>query len=337
MPNNRRVFFATQAVGIAPESSETFVTIHGLQSVGLTTSFNLEQVYEIGQIEIYENIETVPNIEMTLEKVLDGHPLIYHLATRGSTSQTLSGRSSAKCNAAMSIYGDTQDAASGTPLRQVTMSGMYVSALSYTLPVDGNCTESVTLVGNDKVWRNSGFTFAPTTFLTSDSPITVGGSGGVQRRENVKFGSLTNETVTLLPSDIDGISSSGTNNTTSGNLTAHVQSITVSTDLGREELNELGKRTPYFRYVNFPVEVTCEIETTAREGDLVNASGEAVNLSNQKIVIVMDDSTKLHLGTKNKLANVTYGGADAGGGNATVTYSYTTFNDLTVTHTADPG
>jgi len=41
------------------------------------------------------------------------------------------------------------------------------------------------------------------------------------------------------------------------------------------------------------------------------------------------------LGTKNKLASVNYGGGDAGGGNVTVTYSYTTFNDFTVMHPHD--
>jgi len=36
------------------------------------------------------------------------------------------------------------------------------------------------------------------------------------------------------------------------------------------------------------------------------------------------------LGKKNRLSSVSYGGGDAGGGNATTTYSYTNFNDLDV-------
>lgn len=39
-----------------------------------------------------------------------------------------------------------------------------------------------------------------------------------------------------------------------------IQEINISTDLGREELNELGRRSPYFRYMEFPVEVIAEIE-----------------------------------------------------------------------------
>ena len=38
----------------------------------------------------------------------------------------------------------------------------------------------------------------------------------------------------------------------------------------------------------------------------------------------------INLGTKNKLSSVSYSGGDTGGGNATCTYSYSTFNDLKV-------
>ena len=104
---NRRIFYACQAVGIASEGSTTFTPIRGLQSVGINTTFNLEQVFEIGMISIYENIENVPDVEVTLEKVLDGYPLIYHLATEDASSRTLVGRSNAKANLGLAIYDDT--------------------------------------------------------------------------------------------------------------------------------------------------------------------------------------------------------------------------------------
>ena len=113
---NRRIFYACQAVGIASEGSTTFTPIRGLQSVGINTTFNLEQVFEIGMISIYENIENVPDVEVTLEKVLDGYPLIYHLATKDADAATLVGRSNAKANLGLAIYDDTSEAASGTPI-----------------------------------------------------------------------------------------------------------------------------------------------------------------------------------------------------------------------------
>ena len=54
------------------------------------------------------------------------------------------------------------------------------------------------------------------------------------------------------------------------------------------------------------------------------------------VCIVTCEGTAIYLGEKNKLSSVNYGGGDAGGGNVTVTYSYTTFNDFTVIHPQDP-
>ena len=351
--SNNRIYWAVQGVSIAPESSTAFdsataggldtAVVHGLQTMGITTSFNLEQVFEIGQLAIYENIEDVPDIEVTMEKVLDGYPLIYHLATQGSATSSLGGRSAAKCNVLMNIYGDTQDSASGVPQTEVLMSGMYVSSLSYTFPVDGNCTESVTLVGNNKVWSSPGTLLTTEMFNNLDAPS---GIGGVQRRENVLFGATKSKhdtdyntsAGTLLPIQIEGITSSGTNDKIADVYSAHIQTLTVSADLGRDSLNELGRRGPYFRYVNFPVEVSTEIETTSAQGDQIDASeNTASNVVDETIFIITSDSTTLDLGTKNKLANVSYGGGDAGGGNATTTYSYTGFNDLTVDQDNDPG
>jgi hypothetical protein len=38
-----------------------------------------------------------------------------------------------------------------------------------------------------------------------------------------------------------------------------IQRVNVSTNLGRETMFELGRRGPYHRYVNYPVEVTADI------------------------------------------------------------------------------
>ena len=127
-----------------------------------------------------------------------------------------------------------------------------------------------------------------------------------------------------------------------------VANVTVSTDLGREELFELGTRQPYARVVTFPIEVTCAIEVLSLSGDMINAFSDGCstssdpcvgitdNLSNERIRLATCEGTRIYLGEKNKLASVNYGGGDAGGGNVTATYNYTTFNDLTVIHPQDP-
>ncbi len=359
MPNSR-IFYAIQSLGLAQHDvtgsgasslfePSGFIAARGVQSVGLNTTFNLEQLFELGQLELYENVEGIPDIELTAQKVLDGHPLLYHLATPAATSATLVGRSNDRSFISLNIYPDTFDNASGVPLQSVGMSGMFVSALTYTMNVEGSSTEDVTLVGNNKQWFASGLThFAPSVFDGSDAPLSLAASGGVAQRENILMGSgvsmnstsvITGVSGSLWPTEIDGIDASGHNLVSGDSFAAHLQTVTITTDLGREELFELGRRGPYHRFVSFPTEVTCAIDTTSSEGDLIDALADpvgGVNLTDQKIFIWVEEGTRINLGTKNKLASVTYGGGDAGGGNVVVTYNYSNFNSLRVTHTADP-
>ena len=260
---------------------------------------------------------------------------------------------------------------------------MFASSVSYNFPLEDNFTEDITLVGNDKGWKKYGANetigcaTAPWNFANAsgafsgndDQPLATGTNraswddgtpasdvvqlGGVNRRENLKFFPANaadggGPEYTILPTEIPGINATGWMNPKAADNETHLQSISVSTDLGREELFELGTRQPYARIVTFPVEVTCDIEVLSISGDLIDAfadgcetttapcSGVKDNLSNQKIRIATCEGTIVYLGEKNKLSSVNYGGGDAGGGNVTVTYSYSTFNDFTVMHPQDP-
>lgn len=335
MPANKRLFYAVMQAGFAKLGETSYTAIHGLQSIGVTTRFNLEQVFEIGQISLYENIENLPDVEVQLEKVLDGYPLAYHLATNGATSATLSGRSNIKSILGICYFTDTQDAASGTPLRQCNVSGVYPSQWQLNVPTEGNTTEQLTLVGNNKAWLSGSFTFTG-AFNNTDAPI---GTGGVQRREDIRFGNTS--TSCRLPVEIPGISPSGYNERPAGgDYGAHIQSIRVSVNLGRENLFELGRRGPYHRFVNFPTEVRSEFECYCTEGDMVRADEDAEsNVYNRTIILYFNEGTKVDLGNSNKLESSVQGGGNAGGGgsnNVTNTFSFVNFNDLTVTHPNDP-
>ena len=336
---NNRIFWACQAIlhathGEADVSVAT--ALYGVQSVGITTTFNLEQAFELGQIGLYENIEEVPDVEVTIEKVLDGRPLIYTSMT--PTSGSIVAKANDRRDIYLAIYSDTSEkAGSAEPGSIVYCSGMYVSSLTYTLPVDGNSTESVTMVGNDKRWYANADDF---TTVLPEHPgsldLSFGaigsehapGSDGIQRRENVDI------LHSVLPADIPGVEDTGVGNgwnSSANSPHVHLNSITVSADLGRDAINELGRKTPYHRYVTFPLEVTSEFEVTTVSGDLVDARSTEDNLTDRQIYITMTDGTILDLASKNKLNSVTYAGGSTGGENATVTYSYSTFNALTVT------
>jgi len=364
MSVNNRILYSCQIVTIA-ESGHGHVAgapkpIHGVQSVGMTTSFNLEQAFELGQIEIYENIEGTPDVEVTLEKVLDGYPLIYLMASTGVTGSSASGllaRSKERCDVSLGIFGEefnhiasATDNSGGAEV-EVRCTGMYISSVSYSIPTDGNITESVTLVGNDKRWLTGAAVNITNSTVTLfdglDDPMALaagdtdfGASGGIQRREDVLV------QYAVLPKSIYGVAQGSPSygnawNGASKSPRVHLQSINISTDFSRDDVLELGRKTPYYRPATFPVEVSCEIEAISTSGDFVEAAevgdvdlfgtaNSGNNTSEETIWIPIRCGITFDLGTKNRLSSVSYGGGDATGGNVSNTYSYSNFNDFDV-------
>ena len=361
---NNRVYYAIQQVsfrkgGTAPGA--TAYAAHGVQSIGITTNFNLEQVFELGQISIYENVEGTPDVEVTMSKVLDGYcPLFVWQLRKGLPVLHWHKELILMISTFVQLgIWDEQFESAGQSSSDagswVEMSGLVVSSIGYNFPLDDNFSEDITLVGNYKVWKSGsatntvsetcGVSYYPSgvdgAFAgNNDSPV---GEGGVNRRENIQFATGLNQVnladYTILPEDIPGVTTSGVKGTN-----AHVSSITTSVDVSREDIFELGSKLPYAKSVTFPVEVTCDIEVTTSSGDLVNALDDCTdagscntksNLNERRIRVATCEGLRLWLGQKNKLSSVSYGGGDAGGGNATVTYSYSNFNDFTVVHTGD--
>lgn len=329
---NSRIYYAVQGVRLRGPSGTNVAPVNtgwdriqGLQTVGINTNFNLEPVYQMGQLSLYDNYEEVPDVEVTLNKVIDGHTLMY---TMSMGTGSLNDLANNRCGVQLGIFQDSATASTGTPQQLLQIEPAYVQSATYTFNTDGNFTEDVTLVANDKLWiapqdwgnyggTNSEFWYSDPTGL------------GIARRQQFDL------TRSLLPNsgaDIEmGLSY------VSGGIApgSKISSITITANLGREEIRELGRRTPFIRYINFPVEITCEIEVTAASGDLVGVVSEAAAcsnpkaLANKKIKVVLCDGTTFDLGEKNKLTTVNYAGGDTGGGNATVTYSYQNYNDFT--------
>lgn len=354
---NKRILYATKKAGIGPVGSAgpatankgSFRQLHGLQSVGITTTFNLEQTFELGQLAIYENIEGIPDVSIDVEKVLDGYCPVYVLATSingdsgsagagQSSSATLIGRSNAQCDFCLAIYkdsdelatrGDTAGGSSDVAESEVVMSGVFVNSVSYNVGIDGYATESVTLVGQDKIWHDHTNNSHPgvygspagrakwstTDFISKeDAPLALReaqpqtGSGGVNRREDVLFVYPGNGNIgpcrdvngavsgmgTVLPKDIPGVSASGTNDMAAGDFGVHVQTFNCSVDMGREDIFELGRRGRYHRFVPFPTEVSCEVTVISTSGDLISATEEGV-LSRHTADNVANQTIRLQL------------------------------------------
>lgn len=327
MARNDRIFYAVQSVAIVPEGNAITVDAiaRGVQSVGLNANFTLDQVFETGNLDIYANIEDVADVEVTLEKVIDGHPLLFSMASNNLCRTNLVAASKAKSDVYLAVFQDTDTDASGSsPTNVCWNSGMYTSNVSYSYSVDGNATESITLVGNERFWNDTANETGETAngnWSSSYDPWTADAApqSGVVRRVDVDLSAST------LPGIVK---SQGGDKTGDNNF--HVQSISVSCDFGQENINELGRFGPYAKFTSFPIEVTCDFEVIATSGDLQTVSGNGTNLVGEEIEIKDNSGTVLTLGTNNKLSSVSYSGADTGGGNATVSYSYTNFNSLLV-------
>jgi len=305
---------ATHASGAAADLNGWYVPM-GMQTCSISTAFNTEDIFQIGQLGSYENIETLPNIEVTMERVLDGTMPLWLMVGDPRYTDLKGKTADYKVDVAVNIYPDTQDSARGTPDSVVICSGLYVSAVSYSFSATENARESVTLVGNNKLWVSATSSVVPSGYFpTSEAyDATVVGSG-VQRSEDFDRAN------SVLPTDISSDD--------------HIQSIEVSVDIGREEIYELGSRDPYYWAVSFPLTVTTTFTVITSEGDKVNALANQSNLTNQQIILRTLGGLTIDLGTKNKLSSVSLGDFTTGGDSVECTFEYTNSNAFTVTHTA---
>jgi len=337
MGQNNRVFYGSQVAQLKPIGfGGGWYQPLGVQSVGMTSNFDTQQTFQLGALDLYNIAENVPNVEVTINKLLDGTAPLYLMCMGGSN-----GISGVNCTAfdstntqnkgfgalannsvdfKLGIYDGINTVSTGVTNDCGFCSNMYVSRLNYTFPVDGNATEEITLVGNNKTWTSqsmTGYALGATQLKAKK----------LARRQFVDIASST------LPIGSGGMPA--------GIGETRFQNISISANLGRENINQLGAMAPKIRYATFPIEVTSEFEVMATVGDYVDAkdfladSGCNILYKNLNplpisISVCGDTSSNLEifLGSGNQLTSVNYTGGDTGGGNATVTYSFRNYNEF---------
>ena len=334
---NVRTFYACQKVMLGAVSGSdavgsdlSFDTINSLQSVGITSNFNLEPVYQIGALEPGDIAEDIPDVEISLTRTLDGSQTIYERTmvpeTVDGNANGLSTLSDSRSAVKLVIYPQTVTKATGVPTSTLIVRPAYLSSISYSFPTDGFFQEEATIVGNNKIWSLAGS-------ADNDSPSEASATTGVARRQ------FLNVAGSVFPIAVGVAHGDGNHNHFSGAMPpdARIQNISVSVDLGREEIFELGKRLPFTRYINFPVEVNTEFEVISASGDLVGVEETDLPCQNPKalafktIQVATCDGMVLNMGAKNKLQSVSAAGGDAGGDNVTYTYSYVNYSSFTYT------
>lgn len=318
---------------------------HGVQSALLTTSFNLTDYFELGQLDVYESLEELPDIQLTIEKLLDGYPLILELATGAASTDSLIDRMNQTSTAEIFIYPDSGTEAGSADATtvpvQIEVPTLYVSSISYGLNADGNYTESITLVGNDKSIKVLGDTgnepddFIADTVFGEDSPADT-----IKRRQHMIMGVSADNSTSTFHKQIPGINTDGYNPITSGIPDAKLGNISISANVGRTDFFAQGIRKPYFKRADVPIQIDCNIDVIASStgndvSDGIEAdSGSVANLVDGQINIILTDGTRFNLGNKVKISSVTETGGSVGGEALTYQYSFQTSNSLTVTSPA---
>lgn len=334
------VVLELSASGVAASGVTDFWEVsRGVQSATIGTTFDLEAVRQYGQIATYEQVENIPDLEITVERVLDGtHPL-YLMASDSAFSELIGRSETYRIDIALNVYPNTQSRASGTIVSAVYASGMFLSDISYSFPVDGNFTESISFVGNNKFWfAASGDCGAaqgtvplaalPSGVFDEDETANLQGAlTGTLRRQDFDLNN------SLFPSNIPGVDGA---NKLLGSCAECLQSVEISAGLSRDELFCLGAKDADDRFIELPVEVTTSITAHTRRGDLIEADASKDNLSEEPIKIVLSDGMTLDLGTKNKMTSVEVGDGDVSGSSLSITYNYTNENTLTITSTNYP-
>jgi len=301
---NKRVFYASQAVAVGP-SGGTATTVTGAQSVTMNTNFNIEQVFQLGRLAVYDNVVGDPTVEVTINKVLDGGSLLYTLAVgSGSIVNTAN-----KVSQVVFVVGDDtkEKIDDGTDFTSITCDPIYLNSLSYNFSVDGDFTEEASFIGLSKV-AGSGSLSAPAEGYDNRQTVL--------RRQNLNTGGST------LPQAV---------------ASGSISSISFSADFGRESMYKLGQFKEFHRYVNFPLEISLDFEVIAdsldsNEINIPDSACSGLNLPKEDITLQFCDSSgenKYEFEFKDAtLTSVAFNGGDTGGGNASLTYSYTVYNSF---------
>ena len=292
-----------------------------IQSVGISSSLDYEQIFELGRLQIFQNVEGIPSVEITVERALAvnhrqasidaTYPegTMWHLAGNSTTAAAAQ-----RFNLNMQTAADEGTL---TPEGFVKCTGLYMSNYTLNFNLEGASTESATFVGNDIKWSTG--SIAEVAGLASSAAIQ-----SYIAHPDTNSGVLDRKTFTGGTIGIGGL-----------------QSATFSVSMDREDLLELGSKTPYFRAASFPVETTLEIEYIAGK----DANGTTIDESalNSGCDVGAGISSGDHIKAGNRTfqfgsmnwTGSSYSGGDAGGGNATISFNYQGFNFLEINENTD--
>lgn len=305
-----RIFYALQQVTVGS------TVLSGVQSVGASSTTNIENFSRFGSTSAHTILQDL-DLEITIENAL-GDGWANTLTAAGMTSAANAGS-----NVTVKVEYLTSDGVT----KLMTLDAI-ISSYSIQMGVDGPATESVTFQNNG----NAVFT-AGTDGTALSTP--TGNVCAVVTRPN--FSGFT-----YAYSD-DACEASPT--WTAGS-DSNLISVSASMDIGTEKVNVLGQSLSFGKFVTFPIETSMETETHLDPESGTYAAGEqaddtmggfmsgSVDPSNTSSLLDRTYRTLIKLPqnyygmSSARLTGVSRSGGDVGGGQVSITSSYSSVNDL---------
>jgi hypothetical protein len=314
-----RVFYACQAVFI----DGTY--LQNVQSVGVDYSADAESIYDAGRSQVFGDRYNKPEVTITIERHLRSGDTPFYTTGTGSYEDSyllknsnlgIAGWSGLKEYEVGLTYSDDRTV-SGS-IDSVKFEYCLVTEISYNFSVDGVFTESITFVCNNLTKQSAG------------SVPAAGDSGGLMKRRNFDTQN------SIFPTEVDA---SILTTEASGKKVRVLQSVAINLSVSYSELADTGfwrgsnqgnnpSEQNKYKYIETPVEVTCEINCVARKSIAQDILIKDTNFMGtfptpDRQIVLKFDNIIFDLGSKNYLTGVGFSGGDTGGGNVEASFSYT--------------
>lgn len=210
------------------------------QSANITVRTNNQPVAAIGYRGVAAISDLIGTVECSLEGILTVNPSDFSpYLNRGEK-----GLLNTDLNSIVSQFGDIVIDTLGEDVGDVgqkcTMTGMFMTGISFSFQQNSSVTATYNFVGYDCTWGDSDFDF------NNDLIIGTG----------CEFIPITSKDVELVVEAPEGDATG-------------IQSVNFNASINRTEIYELGSLAPVDRPVTFPFEVTASIEALADTASLI--------------------------------------------------------------------
>ena len=299
---NSRIFYALQQVEIGDGAgSETMTALKGVQSVGMSSTTNVESFSAFGSIEATTILQDM-DLEVTIENGL-GSDWTNALGAAG-----YSAFDSAFFDAPRTVRLTYKTDTSVTNTIELNA---ILTSYSVQMGTDGPATESIT-------FQNAG-----TGAFVEGSPGTALPTQSAELCNVLSRPNFTSfKTTRYAECCVDSPDAAS--------AYSKLTSFSSNFDVGSEKISVLGRSMPLHKFATFPAEVSTEVEfhldPSAGIGALNSGTISGTSLADECYDIEIKMPGNVYDMEKMRLAGTSRSGGDVGGGNVAISQSFTGFN-----------